>query len=188
MDGFTACPVAGVADCGKHSRRTSGFSRLPSILCYTMVIAMVAGMQEAAMKWLVITAVLASTLVLTPAANAQSRYGYAVTNVNLRSGPDLGYPGIAVVPVGDEVLVQGCLDDWSWCDVSWQGLRGWMAGGLIEYDYADGRVEIQDYGPQLGLPVVSFIFDLYWSNYYRDRPWYRERVRWSHYRPPPRPH
>jgi len=131
---------------------------------------------------------LAAGLAAAPAAQAYT--GYVVRSANLRTGPDAGYPRIVTLPAGATVDIFGCIEDWSWCDVQWRGERGWISGGLIDYDYSGNRVGIYDYGPQLGLPILAFAFDTYWSSYYRDRNWYRERDRWRTYHPappPPRP-
>ena len=116
-------------------------------------------------------------------------------DASLRSGPDAGYPEVAWVREGESLWIHGCIDDWSWCDVSWYDrrggeYRGWMSAGLIDYDYFGDRVDVYDYGPGLGLPVLGFSLELYWGRYYRARPWYGERAYWRAYRPaalPPRP-
>jgi uncharacterized protein YraI len=116
--------------------------------------------------------------------------GYVVSSVNMRTGPDIGYPTITVLRAGTPVSIQGCVDGWSWCDVIVPGDRGWIAGDYLQYEYENRRVLVPEYGVRIGIPVVSFVFGTYWDNYYRGRPWYRERDRWSqwrYHRPPPRP-
>ena len=123
--------------------------------------------------------------VSTAPASAQSFYGYATVNANLRAGPDAGYPRVATVPAGARLQIFGCLDGWYWCDVAWGPERGWISAGLIASDFGGGRVIVYDNGPRLGLPFVTFSLGLYWDDYYRSRYWYRQRSRWDHYRPPP---
>jgi hypothetical protein len=71
------------------------------------------------------------------------------------------------------------------------GSRGWIAGNFIQYEYQDGPVLLPEYGAQIGIPIVSFVIGSYWGNYYRDRPFYRDRDDWYRrpmpHRPPPRP-
>lgn len=57
-----------------------------------------------------------ASLAFPALAQAQAD-GYVTGNVDLRAGPDLGYPLIALIPAGTEVSVQGCTDGWEWCDV-----------------------------------------------------------------------
>ncbi|MCD7099206.1 SH3 domain-containing protein [Stenotrophomonas sp. MMGLT7] len=126
-----------------------------------------------------------AALLAAPTALAQSDRGYTNTNANLRAGPDAGYPRIATIPGGSPVQVYGCINDWSWCDVAWRGERGWLSAALLDYDYSGRRVHVSGYGAQIGLPVLSFVFDSYWNDHYRSRSWYNDRERWRGHRPTP---
>jgi len=116
-------------------------------------------------------------------ANAQN----AVTSrpANVRAGPDRSYPLVAHLDAGAPVMVNGCLDDWSWCDVSFGEDRGWVYAPAISYTYEGGYVPLYGYAPGLGIPVVTFEIGPYWDRYYHGRPWYAQRDVWVHRRPPP---
>jgi len=131
------------------------------------------------------TAWLATLPLLALPALALAADGYTTGNVNLRAGPDSGYPLIDTIPAGAPLDIQGCTSGWEWCDVIFQGERGWVAGNFIQYDYNNQYVLVPQYGMQIGIPIVSFVISSYWDSYYRNRPFYRERTRW-YARPVPR--
>jgi uncharacterized protein YraI len=131
------------------------------------------------------TAWLATLPLLALPALALAVEGYATANVNLRAGPDAGYPLIDTIPAGAPLDIQGCTSGWEWCDVIFQGERGWVAGNFIQYDYDNQYVLVPRYGMQIGIPIITFVISSYWHSHYRDRPFYRERARW-YARPVPR--
>lgn len=143
---------------------------------------------------LVLASVSLVSLSLAVPALAHAADGYVTGNVNLRAGPDPSYPLIDRIPAGTEVDVQGCTDGWEWCDVIVFGNRGWVAGNYIEYEYQDQPVLLPQYGSQIGIPIINFTIGFYWDNYYRGRPFYRDRDQWYHRRierrpaPPPLRH
>lgn len=129
---------------------------------------------------------------LSCAAMAENAITTDVASV--RAGPDDSYPEVTQLDAASPVEVMGCLDDWSWCDVTFDGNRGWLYSPDITYEYQGGYVPFYTYAPAFSVPVISFTVDTYWGSYYHDRPWYRDREQWSHreiqHRPPPgpRPH
>jgi uncharacterized protein YraI len=112
---------------------------------------------------------------------------YTTTRLSLRAGPDSGYPRIRTLAPGTPLAVQGCIEDFLWCDVIAYGDRGWVAGDYLDFEYEGRRVYLPDYGLRIGIPIITFTFGSYWDSYYRTRPWYRQRDRWSHWRPVYRP-
>lgn len=110
----------------------------------------------------------------------------AVTNhpVGVYAGPDDSYPVVAQLDADSPVQVMGCLDDWSWCDVTFADNRGWVYAPDIEYDYEGGYVPFYTYAPSFGVPVVEFTITDYWGRYYHGRPWYAQREEWVHREPP----
>lgn len=120
-------------------------------------------------------------LVSLPAAALAATIGVATTNVNLRAGPSTSYPAVDVVPSGDEVRVFGCLADRAWCDVRYDGLRGWMSSNYIALFESGRRYVGGDAVYRLRAPVISFTFGSYWDDHYRGRGFYRERDRYERF-------
>lgn len=130
------------------------------------------------MKQLLSALALMLALVLPSAADAARVF--VGVNLTLRAGPDVTYPAVTIVPGGTWITVEGCTDDWYWCDVVYGPNRGWAAGDYLQFEYGNRLVYVPDYGVHFGVPIVTFVFGTYWDHYYRGRPWYRHRDRWSH--------
>jgi uncharacterized protein YraI len=123
-------------------------------------------------------------------AQAQGTVAFTSKDVNQRAGPARDYPVVAVLPPGFQVLVQGCLPNYTWCDVLAGASRGWIYAGNITYSYQGAPVPLLNYGAVIGIGVFGFVLNDYWHDYYRDRPWYPDRNRWINrprLRPVPRP-
>lgn len=120
-------------------------------------------------------------LAVSTAVHAQSADGYLNDDITLRAGPAPEYPGIETLPYGTYVSVQGCTEGWEWCDVvADQGDWGWVPGDYIDYVYEGQPVVVTEFGPRIGIPIVTFSIATYWDAHYRDRPFYRERESWFH--------
>jgi uncharacterized protein YraI len=125
---------------------------------------------------------------LGAAATAQAAEpGYATANVNIRTGPDIDFPSIGVIPEGDPIRVQGCLRDESWCDVKWGPDRGWVYSEYLAFEYRGEMVPLLDVGLSVyDIPFVRFSARDYWGRYYVGRPWYKNRDRWYGFKVRPR--
>lgn len=121
---------------------------------------------------------LAAGLGLMMSLPAIADDGYTIKSTNLRAGPDRDYPVVSRIPEGAPVQVEGCVNDWTWCDVSFGPDRGWAYAGNIAYPYEGRRVSILESGAYMGLAVVPFAVGPYWDTYYRGRPWYGRRSYW----------
>ncbi|WP_424134415.1 SH3 domain-containing protein [Roseomonas chloroacetimidivorans] len=126
----------------------------------------------------------AAALLLALAAPASAAPGFATGNVNLRAGPGTNYPQVTVVPAGAPVEIFGCLEGYSWCDVGFGQVRGWVSSNYLQNLYESRRVPLVEYAPRVGVPIIAFSFGDYWGSHYRGRPWYADRDRWGG--PPPR--
>ena len=141
----------------------------------------------------IVAAMVPLALATSLGVHAQSADGYLNDDTPLYAGPAPEYPQIEGLPYGTYVTVQGCTQGWEWCDVvSQQGDWGWVPGDYIDYMYQDQPVVLTEYGPRIGIPIVSFSITSYWNAHYRNRPFYGERESWYHrdipHRAPAPPH
>ncbi len=113
-----------------------------------------------------------------PAA-AQVQVAYTARTVHLRAGPGSDYPVVATLAPGLQLLVQGCVPDYVWCDVVVGPNRGWVYAGSINYYYQNSYVPLLSYGAVIGIGVFPFVLHDYWGRYYYNRPWYGDRYRWE---------
>ncbi len=130
-------------------------------------------------------ALIAATFTLFNSA-ADAGNAYTQGQVHLRAGPSTDYPIVLSIPPSSLLTVNGCLDDFTWCDVDWEGNRGWLYGSYLYYDYQQRRVPVIDVGAALGIGIVAFNLGDYWGRYYVGRPWYARRSYWINRPPPPR--
>ena len=129
-------------------------------------------------------ACVAAALALPLAAQADP--AFTRNTVNLRAGPSTDYPAVVQLRPGQPLEVVGCTHGYSWCDVVLpDGLRGWVAASLLDYPWGGTPVPLAQYGAAIGVPLLTFSLGSYWSDHYRDRPWYREQRWWGQRRPPP---
>ncbi|MGH8289159.1 MAG: SH3 domain-containing protein [Steroidobacteraceae bacterium] len=124
-------------------------------------------------------------LLLSAFGLASAQSAFTARPMNVRAGPNGDYPLVAQLDAGAPLDVHGCLNDWSWCDVSFDDNRGWIYAGGVSFVYQGERVPLYSYGPSLGLPIITFSLSSYWGNYYRGRSWYGQRDEWAHRRMPP---
>ena len=126
-----------------------------------------------------LVACIAAALAAAPIAASAQQPAYAMEGAEIYAGPGQDYPMVARLAPGVAVRVQGCLSDYTWCDVTFGGNRGWVYGGELGYAYQSRRVPIAEYGPRLALPVITFSLGNYWDHYYRGRNFYHERNDWE---------
>jgi uncharacterized protein YraI len=131
---------------------------------------------------------VAAMLFIAVPGVALAARGYATNDVDMHAGPGVGYPVVDTIPAGAHVDIHGCLDGDSWCDVSWDQDRGWVAAAYLNYFYNNRYVYLPDYVGEIDVPLVTFSLGTYWNDYYVGRPWYHRRAHWQRYWHHHRPH
>ncbi|MCB1496106.1 MAG: DUF1236 domain-containing protein [Bauldia sp.] len=105
-------------------------------------------------RFLTIAATAAAVFVGGEAALAFVAFSNA--DLNLRSGPSTHYPIVATTNHKDRLDVSGCLEDVSWCVVSWGGVEGWASAEYIDVDETDGVKTLPLAKNDMGIPVVTY--------------------------------
>ena len=86
------------------------------------------------------------------------------------------FPVVSDVRRGAIVGVHGCLDDWSWCDVTYRTDRGWIPADALHIGQhgQSGAVAANS-----DIEVTAFTFEPYWRSHYRGRRFYSQRQFWQ---------
>jgi uncharacterized protein YraI len=131
-----------------------------------------------------ITAVaLLAAVSLPTIALAQGFTGTAVviTDLNLRAGPGPVYPVLTTIPANATVNIYGCDVDLAWCDIDWNGNRGWSYSAYLTYA---GPVAAPLPAPvplpqvvQNAPPTVVYDQEAYFNQYYQNQTFYNDRAR-----------
>lgn len=124
---------------------------------------------------------ISALVVLAIPAFAFAAPGYTRANVYMRAGPGIGYPIVTIIPERAPVEIYGCLADRAWCDLSWDGYRGWVSANYLVYYYQGRYVYLQNYFGPIPIPIIPFVLGTYWRQHYVGRPWYRQRDHWENY-------
>jgi len=114
------------------------------------------------------------------AQQQQAAYAYVTANLNQRAGPATRFPSLGVVPARQQVRINGCLADLSWCEGAVGDTRGWMSAAYLRlYDYRQQAwVEVDNYAGSTALPRYTFDLERYWGQHYADRNFYAQRAAW----------
>lgn len=112
--------------------------------------------------------------------SARAAESIVINHTGLRAGPGTGYPLLMRLPKGAAVDVLGCVAGWKWCEVVAGGVHGWAVGHRLSLPFGSrGGVQVDLYGPKLGLPIIVFQEQPYWERYYYNRDFYI--VRYGHH-------
>lgn len=122
----------------------SKFASLPACILKGSILKKIA---------LGIASVALITAETTPADAAPAR---TAATVNMRTGPSVSYPIVTAIPRGSVVEVYTCLRSRPWCDVDWDGWRGWVSARFLRYTGGSyNYVPLYEIFPIIGIPVFT---------------------------------
>lgn len=105
------------------------------------------------MRQLIATTALAAA-TLAGAASAQTM-ATAGTDLNIRSGPGVQHEIVGVIPGGDEVTVNGCIESANWCEVAHAGHTGWAYGDYLTAQMGEAVQPLYPNRQQIGVTVIE---------------------------------
>jgi uncharacterized protein YraI len=132
------------------------------------------------MKYESVLAAVAFLMVagLSVLAHGASITGFANASTYLHAGPGQDFPIVAHVPPGADIRIVGCSQGFIWCDVAWNGNRGWIAGRFLDSLMNEEHVNVVERGASINMPKVVFEQRTYWRTHYRDYPFYGSPRYW----------
>lgn len=99
------------------------------------------------------TAAAAALIALSGGAFAQSS-AVATTDLNVRSGPGPEHPVIGVVPAGQSVTLNGCMEGSKWCTIAEANGDGWVYSDYLSADFGGQQMVLTDRPADSGVRVV----------------------------------
>lgn len=98
---------------------------------------------------------LAVATALTAPASAAT-VAEATTTLNIRSGPGPEYAVVGVIEENDEAVIQGCIENSLWCQVTHAGKSGWAYSRYLTANASGRAIVIAEDRVAAGVPVVTY--------------------------------
>lgn len=97
-----------------------------------------------------------TALVAATPAFAQSSDVVAVTDLNIRMGPGVQFDVVGVIPSGETAMVEGCLDEQSWCRVAFDDTTGWSFSDYLVVDMNEQAVALTTRPEVIEINTVTY--------------------------------
>jgi uncharacterized protein YraI len=97
----------------------------------------------------------AAAILFAGAASAETEAA-AWTDLNVRSGPGPMYSILGVIPANEKAMVQGCLADASWCEVTYSDVKGWSAGNYLTATVENAPVALSTLDKRVVIGTVTY--------------------------------
>lgn len=99
---------------------------------------------------------LSAAVILIAGAAYADTEASAWTDLHVRSGPGPLYSILGVIPASEKAMVQGCLADASWCEVTYGELKGWSAGNYLTATVEDAPIALSTLDKRVVLKTVTY--------------------------------
>ncbi|MDH7801510.1 MULTISPECIES: DUF1236 domain-containing protein [unclassified Rhizobium] len=78
------------------------------------------------------------------------------SDVSVRSGPGEDYPEVGLATRGSNAVLDGCMEDSSWCRIQVNGLNGWAHADYLNVLYEGSPVILEQRRTELSVPIVTY--------------------------------
>ena len=102
------------------------------------------------------TILAAGAIALATSTSYAAVRGTVTTDLNLRAGPSSSTEVLTTIPGTAEVLIERCLENRNWCEVSYDGATGYAYGDYLLADLNGERVVVRENLGPLGIAVGAF--------------------------------
>jgi uncharacterized protein YraI len=116
------------------------------------------------------TCLAAALAAVLPIAAIAQHHAQPTTTLDVRAGPGEQYPPVTEIPPGTIVTVHGCVNGYSWCDVSGGPERGWVRASQLRYNWRGTPQWLPAVAQQAGIGILAYVLEEYWSRHYPNRP------------------
>lgn len=94
-------------------------------------------------------------LLSAGAASAQTEVT-AWSDLNIRSGPGPMYSIVGVLPQNQKAVLEGCLADASWCEVTHAGTKGWSAGNYLNATVENAPIPLSQRDKRIMMKTITY--------------------------------
>ena len=99
---------------------------------------------------------LSAAVVLCASAASAETEAAAWNDLNVRSGPGPMYSILGVIPATEKAMVQGCLADATWCEVTYGDVKGWSAGNYLTATVEDTPIALSTLDRRVVIGTVVY--------------------------------
>ena len=80
----------------------------------------------------------------------------ATTDLNMRSGPGNNFTVVGTIPGGEMAETMGCIEDGTWCKVSYDGMEGWSYAPYLAVSVEDKAYVITERPASVEVSTVTY--------------------------------
>lgn len=96
-----------------------------------------------------------AAVLFAGAASADTEVA-AWTDLHVRSGPGPMYSIVGVIPANEKAMVEGCLADASWCEVTYGDAKGWAACNYLTATVEDAPIALSTLDKRIVMKTVTY--------------------------------